>query len=56
MARVRNAQGGKFNTPARDKGRRTLFEHMKDHRGPGGNTLGSGTTIRHLTQEEEQDT
>ena len=44
------------NTLARDRGRRRLFEHMRNQGEQVETLWESGKTIRHLTQEEGQDT
>ena len=46
----------KNNTLARDRGRRRLFDHMRNHGEQWETLWESGKTIRHLTQEESQDT
>jgi len=44
----------KHNTLARDKGRRRLFEHLRDQGEKVETLWESGKTIRHLTWEEGQ--
>ena len=44
----------KHNTLAQDRGRRRLFEHMRNQGEQVETLWESGKTIRHLTQEEGQ--
>jgi len=46
----------KHNTLARDRGRRRLFDHMRNQGEQVETLWESGKTIRHLTQEESQGT
>jgi len=50
------AHDKKRNTLAQDRGRRRLFEHMRDTGEQVETVWESGKTIRHLTQEEGQGT